>query len=265
MNIKKIIFLNFYFLLSNLQLFSMGNQQLIGNQKEKFFNFNHFQVITMEWGNRSNLLAVAATKGISGIVQVVNPITGKLRNMDIGIKSMAWLKWNHDDTILLAVGDDFIRAWNILTGKLIYEISGKIASAELSNDGLFLAIALINGPVAILDIYTGNVYYHLNLRTNAIKINSGDFIKFNPESTHIAIYSAIEKIVKIFQLNPEKFVGSFFVDQVNEIHSWASLSDCESPDCFREGGILSYDKRFIAKIHGSNPLMRYIIKITDLS
>ncbi|MFH1254711.1 MAG: hypothetical protein V1646_04760 [bacterium] len=265
MNIKKIIFLNFCFLLSNLQLFSMGNQQLIGNQKEKFFNFNHFQVSTMEWGNRSNLLAIVATRGLSGIVQILDPVTGNFRNMDLGIKSMAWLKWNHDDTILLAIGDDFIRAWNILNGKLIYEISGKIASAELSNNGLFLAIALINGPIAILDVYTGRVYSQLNLRASSIKINSGDLIKFNPEATYIAIYSPDEKNVSIFQIDPEKFVGSFLVDQVNEIHAWASLSSCESPDCFREGGILSYDKKFLATIYGSNPLIRQIIKITDLS
>lgn len=242
----------------------MAKQEFVSNPKEKLFSLNPYNVITMEWGNRSNLLAVSAFRGISGIVQIIDPITSKIRNMDLGIKSMAWIKWSPDDRVLFAIGDSFIRAWNILNGKLIYEITGSIACVELSNNGLFLAIALINGPVAIIDINTGRSYCQLNLRINSIKINVGDIIKFNPEATHIAIYSSQEKTVKIFQIAPEKFVGSFLVDQVKEIHAWATPSSYESPDCFRQEGILSYDKRFLATIYGSKPLVRQIIKITSL-
>lgn len=265
MSIKKIIFLIFcFFLFGNLQLYSMVKQEFVSNPKEKLFSLNPYNVITMEWGNKTNLLAVSAFRGISGIVQIIDPVTSKIRNMDLGIKSMAWIKWSPDDKVLFAIGDGFIRAWNIFNGKLIYEITGSIASVELSNNGLFLAIALINGPIAIIDINTGRNYCQLNLRTNSIKISVGDIIKFNPEATHIAIYSSQEKTVKIFQIAPEKFVGSFEVDEVKEIHSWASLSGNESLDCFRKGGILSYDKRFLATIYGSNPLARQIIKITGL-
>jgi WD40 repeat protein len=252
----------------------------ISNSKNTLFKLRKpFQAISMEWSNKSNLLAVAATRNVYfknytgfeidysglGIVQILDAISGRFYSMDFGIKSMACLKWSHDDKVLFAVGDDFIRAWNVLTGKLIYEISGKIASVELSNNGLFLAIALINGPVSILDVYTGRVYYQLNLRANSIKINSGDLIKFNPEATHIAIYSFDEKMVKIFQLDPEKIIGSFLVDQVNEMHSWAFQSPWETPDCFRQEGILSWNRKFCAIIQGPTTLIRNIIKITDLA
>ncbi len=225
----------------------------------------------MEWSGASDFLAIASLKneclsgrlGI-GVVRVLDPVTKRFITMESGLDGMIYfVKWNFDGNILIAVGHGFVKAWNALSGKLIYKIEGNILAAALDFSRSYLAMALKNGCVKILDIRNGDVLNSLCTLQYIKTIKFGDFIVFNFDSTLISIYSVEEKVASIFNTWDGNLVGQFGQQQCVE-YSWAFPSSYEEIDWFRGEGILSSLRKFLVRVMYSQGSMKNnVIKILE--
>jgi len=261
MNTKNLITLTICLLISNLRLYGMNQTPKIIRVKDGIiFQTQNHRIISAEWGNKFNLLAIASMENTNLVVQILDPISGEIRCMDAGIKSMAYLKWNPDDSILFAIGINFICAWNSSSGKLLYKIHGENVSVAFENTGSYFAVAFVNGHIIIFDTKTKNI-----LRDFSLKINFGDSINFSPDGTFLSIYSYDRKSSSIFNVGAGEFISTITDDLRSEEYAWTSPYSYEKPDGFGKDGILSKDGKFLALIQGPNTLKKNSIKIKNLS
>lgn len=258
MNLIKLLGLNFFgvMFISCLNLFSMSRYV-----HDNVIDLSPYNIITMQWGNRANFLAIAASRKESvkhcsgfGIVRVWDGVLGKFLVMDKGIKSCAELKWSLDDKILFAVGVDFIRAWNVSTGKIIYDICDDIISVGLCKK--YMALVLVGRPIFIIDIGNGWLFRQLNLQANSIKINFGDFIVFNSDESLVSIYSYEEHKSRIFCIENGLLYSTIEQCDKTEENLWAFPNIHEIKDCFCKDGIASYDKKLRAFVLRHIPLQK---------
>lgn len=284
MNIKKLAVILVCFLIGSLRLYGMEEIEILTSSDtssdkkeaflEKIISFQQYHVMSMEWGNFSNYLAVAVSKSSNHAscpgfesVLVIEPVSGESRIMQPEITSLLGLKWSFDDKLLFAFGDKFVYTWDVYSGKLIYSKSFENPVVTFDLTYSYFAVAFEN-EIKIFS-YFGDLLRNLDLQAHNIKINFGDFITFSHNESFISIYSYEEKRTRIFNIGAGEFV--YTVDDTlrkRNLHSWAFPPTCKEPDCFQDG-ILSSDKKFQATApclgKKGTLLPRHIIKITSLS
>jgi len=270
MKIKNLTVILVCFLIGSLRLYGMDQAEVSG-KRETTFRFDQHNVVSMEWSNCSNYLAVIVSKSTSyanlpgfGSVQIIDPNSHKTYTIASEIKSPSRLKWSLDDELLFAFGGNFIYAWNVSSGKLIWEKSFEFPIVAFDLTYSYFAVAFAN-ELCIFS-YSGDLLRNFDLNTHNIKINFGDFITFSSNESLISIYSYEERKASVFNIGAGEFI--YAVDDIhrkNIFYSWAFPR--HEPDCFRDG-ILSSDRKFLAKApctgRKGTVLPRHSIKISSL-